>query len=529
LPVSELDPEARMEQASIAAGSRHIGLAWIPMLVSVVLALGLGALFWVGYTGTDDGTYVDAALGWLRHAPYVGDSHWAVRYPVVLTAAAGMALLGERTLAVGLPFLLALLGTALITVRLMARRLGVAEASAFACLFLTMPGSLVLATLASADVMELFLVVASLAFYLAAEDAGRQRWALLLGAGLCAGLAVLVRETTAALVLAYGVLFLIRPAVPRRQFALIGAGLCLVVLAEILVQGIATGDPLYRWQLDSTHDVVNRAVQAARTAAAGHVIDKEGNLSLGGPFLDTLLMFLVSQKYGLAFYLGALGSVQVLRSRGVRGAARSLLVAVLVLGVCWCAFVVANQNLLYLIPRYVLVGAWAACVLGGALLGHWWSEGRRALAGALFLAALAANGACLLVENTDPIQASKAALAAAARAGGEPVWTDPLTARRGRFLREVEGLDGRLRAGPPPPGALFAYAPGNVAQCAASPECGNMAQPYTPHPGWVELGRDIPAPKLFGALLQRTGLPLPPQLWRKIVQPNAGVILYRTD
>jgi len=518
-----------MGQVGVEAGRRQVTLAWVPALVSVLLTFGLGALFWVGYTGTDDGSYVDAALGWLHHFPYVGDSHWAVRYPVVLTAAAGMALLGERTLAAGLPFLLALLATALITVRLMGRRLGAAEAGAFACLFLTMPGSIVLATIASADIVELFLVVASLALYLAAEAAGRGRWALLLGAGACAGLAFLARETTVALVLAYGVLFLVRPAVPRGEFVLLGAGFCLVVLAETAFHGIATGDPLYRWRLDTTHDVVNRAAEAARTAAAGNVIDREGNLSLGGPLLDSLLLFLVSQKYGLAFYLGALGSVPVLRGLRTRGHAWSLLVAVLVLGACWCVFVVAAQQVLFLVPRYVLVGAWAACVLGGALLGRWWREGRRVLAGSLFLAALAANAACLLVENTDPIQASKAALADAARTDGEPVWTDPLTARRGRFLREIEGLDGRLRAGPPPAGALFAYAPGNVAQCAASAECGNTARPYTPRPGWVELGRDVPAPKPLGVLLQRMGLPLPRQLWQKIAQPNAGVILYRTE
>jgi 4-amino-4-deoxy-L-arabinose transferase-like glycosyltransferase len=508
--------------------ARGAGGAWLPAGVSVLLVAALGALYWVGYQGADDGSYVDAAVAWLRDGPAVGDSHWSVRYPIILTVAGSMALLGERTLALGLPFLLALLGTALITVRLMTRRLGTREATLFALLFLTMPGSIVLASFASDDVLELFLVVVSVALYLGATDAGgARRLALLLGAGLFAGLAFLGRETTAGLVLAYGVLFLVRPGLPRLGFVAIGAGFCAVVLGESAFHWIAVGDPLYRWRLDSTHDVVDRAAEAARTAAAGNVLDREGNLSLGVA-LTPLLMFLVSQKYGLAFYLGALGTVPLLRGR-VRGArARTVLIVALAVGACWCAFIVGAQRYLFLVPRYLLVGAWAACVLGGARLGAWWRDGRRALAGTLLAAALAANAVCLSVENDDPIQASKAALSVAA-AASEPVWTDPLTARRGRFLRDAAGLGDRLRAGPPPAGALFAYAPDDVARCAGSPECNFTAAPYTPGPGWAEVERRVPPPRpVFAALLRWLALPIPPQLERKIVQPNAGVIVYRT-
>lgn len=498
--------------------------AWVPALLGAALAVALAAVLWVGYQGSDDGSYIDAAQGWLHDFPHIGHSHWSVRYPIVLPIAASLALLGQTTFAVALPFMLALIATVLVTVWPMTRRLGQADAVAFTLLFLTMPGSLVLATFASDDIMELFLVVASLISFVAAERATR-RWPLVLVSGLCAGLAFLSRETTGGLILAYGVLFLARPGIPRRLYFLMGAAFCAVVFAQVAFLAAMTGDWFYRIHLDATHDIVNRAAAVARALAAGHAVDEQGNLVVSAA-LDPVLMFLVSQKYGLAFYLGIAGCA-LLTSRRLPDAGRSLLVAVLALGVCWSVFILANQHFLYLVPRYILVPAWSACVLGGALIGRWWRQGRRGLAGLVLGGALAANTVCLLVENTDPIQASKAALAEAAQAH-EPVWTDPITARRGRFLRHAEGLDNRLRAGPPPPGALFAYAPDDVARCAGSAECGMTAKPYTPQPGWTVVKRDIPPPRPFGLLLRSTGLPLPPQIWQKIMQPNAGIVLYRT-
>lgn len=498
---------------------------WIPFLVAIFLILTLSTVFWVGYQGSDDGSYIDAAQGWLRDFPHLGHSHWSLRYPIVLPIAASLALLGQTVVAVALPFMLALTGTVLITVWAMVRRLGQPEAMVFVLLFLTLPGALVLATFVSDDIMELFLVIASLMLFLAAEQAV-QRWPFAVASGLCAGLAFLTRETSAGLILAYGMLFLIRPGIPRRLYVLMGVAFCAIVFAQTAFIAAMTGDWLYRFHIDATHDVVNRVAVVAHALAAGHVVDDQGNLVVSAA-LDPILMFLVSQKYGLAFYLGIAGCTLLFRRR-LQQAERSLLVATVVLGVSWSAFIVANQHFLYLVPRYILVPAWCACVLGGALIGRWWREGRRWLATLVLGVALAVNSAALLVENTDPIQSSKAALAAASKAR-EPVWTDPITARRGRFLRQIEGLDGRLRAGPPPRGALFAYAPDDVARCAHSPECGMTAVPYTPQPGWTVVERDIPAPRPFGLLLRATGLALSPQLWQKIVQPNAGMILYRTN
>lgn len=516
-------PEPHL-RTNLAGAAYRRDPAWVPALLGIVLASALAAVFWVGYQGSDDGSYIDAAQGWLRDFPHIGHSHWSVRYPIVLPIAAGLAIFGQTTFAVALPFTLALIATVLLTVWPMARRLGQADATAFTLLFLTMPGSLVLATFASDDIMELFLVVASLMLFLAAEPATR-RWPLVIASGLCAGLAFLSRETSGGLVLAYGVLFLARPGIPRRLYVLMGAAFCAIVFAQVAFLAAMTGDWLYRIHLDATHDVVNRAAAVTRALSAGHAVDEQGNLVVSAA-LDPILMFLVSQKYGLAFYLGIAGAALLFRRR-LQRAGQSLLVAVLVLGVCWSVFILANQHFLYLVPRYILVPAWSACVLGGALIGRWWREGRRGLAGLVLGAALAANAVCLLVENTDPIQASKAALAAATQAK-EPVWTDPITARRGRFLRHAEGLDDRLLAGPPPAGALFAYAPDDVARCARSAECGRTAVPYTPQPGWTVVARDIPPPRPFGLLLRSTGLQLPAQLWQKIMQPNAGMILYRT-
>src|SRR5436190_1813741 len=84
------------------------------LILSLVVALGviaaLGLFFWVGYMGTDDSAYVDGALSWYRHFPYVGRSHWEVRYPILFMIDFGFAVFGINEPAIGISMLIYLFG-----------------------------------------------------------------------------------------------------------------------------------------------------------------------------------------------------------------------------------------------------------------------------------------------------------------------------------------------------------------------------------------------------------------------------------
>lgn len=510
---------SRQAAAGEAAGRARRGWMLAALALAAAMIAGLGALVWVGYQGSDDGTYAEAGLAWATGVPQVGQSHWALRYPVVLPLALGFRVFGATETAIGVPMLLYLFGVVAVSAWVLQRWFGRIESGIFILLFCTMPGTIVLSTYANADIPELFYVAASLALYwLAAERNGRG-W-LLCGAGVCAGLGFLTRETAGGLVLAYGLLFLVRPAVPRARFLLIALGFALAPALQTAYLAWATGDPLYRFALDATHDQVDRAA----AAGAGRVLDREGNLALGG-VLAPLAVFLVSQKYALAFYL-MLGLLPVLRGGGDTPGQRRILAALAALFVAWTGFLVANLSLLYIVARYFVTTAWVATLLAAIALPR---LGRRrpALAGTLLAAGLSANAVCLYLENTDPIAASRAAISVTLRAA-EPVYSDPLTVRRGRFIADARGASARLRAGLPPPGALYVYAPDNLARCRQA-ACGFDAAGYQPGPGWVAVERIAPPPRAIAGLLDALHLTplIPAEIRQKIVQPNAGVIVFR--
>jgi len=255
--------------------SRRIAFI-VAVLVASGVILTLGTVFWDGYHGTDDGSYVDGALAWYRHFPYVGNSHWDLRYPVVLALDAGFWILGIRELAIGASMLAYLLGLVTVSIWLLQRWFGLVEALIFTVIFCALPGIIVVSTYANADIPELFYVAVSLACYCVASESDHPRY-LLVCAGLAAGLAFATRETTLGLIVAYGLLFLFRPGMKRPEYFLIGLGFAVIILLEMAYFEIEVGNPLWRFTLDVHHDIVDRST----ALAPGQVIDREGNL--GGP------------------------------------------------------------------------------------------------------------------------------------------------------------------------------------------------------------------------------------------------------
>ena len=100
---------------------RHVFLA---ALISAMMIGVLGTLFWVGYQGTDDGSYVDAALAWYRHFPQIGHSHWDLRYPIIFALDIGFAIFGVNEVAVGMTMLAYLFAVVVVSIWLLQRWFG---------------------------------------------------------------------------------------------------------------------------------------------------------------------------------------------------------------------------------------------------------------------------------------------------------------------------------------------------------------------------------------------------------------------
>ena len=505
---------------------------WAHAAVMLGLAGLAGAVLWwrwVGYQGHDDAYYAWAAMDWAEHPPVLGQTHWALRYPLVLPTAALIRLFGFSVpvlAAVDLGAYAAFLAMGYAAAR---RWFGGTAAAALTAVGVLLPQFPVQATYANPDLLEMALVMGSFWLVMLARDAGRNgAWAawLLGGAGVLAGLGFLTRETTLLLLPLYGLMVLLRPAMPRWRYLLIAAGFAAVVGAQMGWFAWAAGDPLYRLRISAVHDHVDRAAQAARATGA---LDSEGVLAAGVLWTPLAALF-VSQKYGLLFWLALPAYPAARRACALDAAARSVLDWAAAGAAVSFLFVALNVGILYVVPRYFMVTAAMAAVpvavAGAALL-----RARPAVAGWLAAGFAASCLGLLHLENTEPMFAEQRAAAFIAEQPGT-VYMDAETGWRTRALLVRPGLLDRVASSPPPPGALVAGKDGAVDACLRAPACPQRASApaFQPGPGWTEVARYDPPRRQLGAWLRGMGAArwVPPDILRKIEQPGRALVVYRT-
>ena len=407
------------------------------------------------------------------------------------------------------------------------RYLGGGAAVVASVLAILAPGFVVVATYLNPDIAELFYATSAFWVLRWALDDGRRtgRWIL---AGVLVGLAFMTRQTSLALVLFVGLLAVFRPGVERSRHLVLGLAALAVLACEWAYLTAMTGNPLYRWSLDFNHDAVNRFAEAARVARSGALIDKEGIISVN-VFLDPLLNLLVSQKYGLLFWLLVPAAVAAWRRRS-EPAGRTL---ALVAAYCLISFLfVAANPKLYLVPRYFIITAWGAMLVVAWWLDRLWNEHRRGLAAALGGAALFVSGLALSVENTDPRFVEKQLVRWVAAHPGQPVHTDIETRTRAEYFFRFAGLPiGPVLAEAPPAGALFFYSRERVEQCAATVRCRGVAAAFRPAANWREQQRIEGPRRPIAALAGWLGAArvLPPDVARRIEAPVGSVTVYRIE
>ncbi len=502
----------------------------------VMLALALAGLAlvllqwrWIGYQGHDDAFYARAALDWAEHFPALGHTHWALRYPLVLPTAALIRMFGFSVpilAAVDLAAYAAFLIGGYAAIR---HFFGWPAAAALTAIGVMVPQFPVQATYANPDLLEMALVMGSFWLVMLAREEGRtapRRGRLLLGAGVLAGLGFLTRETTLLLVPLYGLMVLVRPAMPRWRYLLIAVGFMAVVGAQMTYFAVQAGDPLYRTRISATHDAVDRAGQAARVTGA---LDREGVLATGLAAAPLAALF-VSQKYGLLFYLAVPAYVVTRRARWLDGRQRSVVDWAAVGAVVSFLFVALNVGILYIVPRYFMVTA-ALAAVPVAVLGAHLAQARPRLAGVLGAGFAASCLGLLYLENTEPTFAEQRAVAFIA-SQADTVHMDSEMTWRMRALLIEPGLQDRVTSDTPPPGALVAETAGAVEACLRAPVCPHRAETlaYRPSPDWTEVARYDPPRRRLGVWLRNIGVAslVPADIFRKVEQPGSALIVYRT-
>jgi len=392
------------------------GLAWPALLL--IVAAAAAAAGWTGFIASDDELYYEGALRWANGEAFPGDNHWTTRFPLVLTLAAAIKLVGPTVMALHLAaaFWFAIfvaMGT------LLAARIAGERGGWFAGLLLaSMPLNAIGASIVNCDLPEATFLM--LGAWLLIGEIGQPRLGRCVLAGAAFGLAMLCRETAVLALSGLGILFLVGRPLPRWALLAAGGGAALVLAGEAAFQWATTGDALHRYTLAFNHDsTLDRAA------------NEEGNFLLH-PVIDPLLVLLVNNEFALLFWL-ALPASFALRAAGFDW---RRFAPVLAMGLASFVLVAALSTKLVLNPRYFTPTALAAAILVGAWLAT--MPVRRAVLLAGLMVAL--NLAMLTLQNNHPRWPSEALAEAAAAEPQRAVTSDPDTVRRARQRLDWAGL-----------------------------------------------------------------------------------------
>jgi 4-amino-4-deoxy-L-arabinose transferase-like glycosyltransferase len=468
-----------------------IDIRW-PLLFGLVVLLALG-IGWTGYTSSDDASYYNGAVRWLADPPYAGDDHWTTRFPVVLSLAATLALLGRGFAAFGAAAMFWYVALILVF-GLFAARIGGRRAGWIAAILAaTMPVIADQASTVGCDLPEaLFLIGGTWLLSGCIDEPVRaERRAFV--AGISFGLAILCRETALLALAGLLPLFLLGRPVSRKILLIAGAGAASLLLAEMIFQAALTGDPLRRYMLAFNHDsTIDRAA------------NREGNL-LVHPALDPLLVLLVNNEFALLFWMAVAALAAGVHRLMEEGQKRRLLLLV-ALGAAAFLLVGALATKLVLNPRYFTVTALAATMIVAVWLARMSPWPRAALLGG----AVAANLLMLSVENKHPRWPAEALVIAAAAHPGELLFTDQETRHRADQPLAFANLR-NAHAGQPSLDRLY----------LASEDAGKF--------GTRPLARYPAPPTPLGWWIGRMGYgdKLPDRIARRLLRPMPAMLLWR--
>jgi 4-amino-4-deoxy-L-arabinose transferase-like glycosyltransferase len=345
-----------------------VGLA---ALVSLCWALAIEG----GFQGWDDLHYVQAAQNWLHNAPSLPTDHWGGRLPYVLLLTTSMLIFGASLAALIVPnsiFFLIVIGTTWWIARLMFGSRSAVFAALLAAatpLFFRFPQTFYPEALETALFgLEIVLVI----FAIRSTTTGRVA-AILLGAGLIGGVALVLRATSAVVPLALTCFILLEfRRSPRSAVIFIGslaAGYIIPLLAEALYYYVMTGDPFYRYIVDSKDGVVNEEMVGETILGRDALFNLRLARLWGGwapsAFkihwtVNHLVILFTTPSLLLIPYLGLAGIICGLRCERTRNFA---LLALFMLGLQYVLYTFVF--ILSPTPRYYTTSVLLFCAFGG--------------------------------------------------------------------------------------------------------------------------------------------------------------------
>ncbi len=394
-----------------------------PAALAVIFIVSV-ALYWYGLGPGDAEHYMEAALRW-QDGPWLGENHWSLRHLFVLPMAASFKLFGTSEAAAMIPNILYAAMTVAITWTFGRRHLG--DHAAFLAAALMATSAFFVARPLELDVYgaEAFFAALSCWLFITARRSAR-RGLILIAAGACAGLAWTVREQSAYLVVAFGLLLLLERKQPLQSITFVGAGFAAVIAAELLLYTIAAGDPLYRYRIDLGHRDIG--VNAQMTAEQARLPARAARLAryLATTPATTPMLLLAA---GASYYLH--------RTRALSpSAGRSAIVVFSAVGVI--SALVASIAFNVSATRYFPLLTYAAFLIVAVAIVQIFMRGRPRAAVAVAASVLAVNVAAADFTR-DGDYAEARALADIAMVSAEPIFADPLSVHRARYQLRLKG------------------------------------------------------------------------------------------
>ncbi len=472
------------------AGARLSHAGWLAIVGAVmVAALYLG---WVGFMASDDSLYHAGAMRWLIDPPFAGSDHWSTRFPLTLTFAGVLAVVGQNYIAFGVTAVLFYVVLVGVIGWFAASVAGARSGWIAALMTATLPVVVSHATTVSVDLIEAAALVAGALIVGRATD-DRNGWLRAAAGGALFGVAILCRETSVLALAALGPLFLNGQPVPRRVLIAGGIGAAAVLLGEALFQYVLTGDPLRRYTIAFHHDEhIDRAA------------NREGNFLLWAP-IDPLLVLLVNDDFGLLFWLAGF-AVAAGAWRIVPVERRAPLVLLASMAAASFLLVSLLYTKLVLNPRYFMLAALCAAVV----LAVWLDRLDWRVRTGLLAITVGSNLLLMSVGNAHPHWSMEALVLAAEAHPGEIIRGEASDVRRAELPM---ALAGRSNIAPlPAHGSALILAPSDAAPA------GEIVARY-PSP-----------PTRLGGILRSTGLePLVPSpVERRMFSPSPEMVLVRT-
>ena len=269
----------------------------------------------VGYVGggADDEHYLAAARCWAEAGTAcLPRDHWWSRWPIVAPVALSIELFGDTRVAVGVgslwSWVAALVALGGVTAHWFGLRAGAIAVAAMAAV----PIFTSYALTPDPNTAELAFQLGALWAAAAAFD--RQSRAIAILGGVLGGLAFLTRETSLVFLAVCALFWLLLDTSRRRVLLWSIVGFVGVVSAEILVYTLATGEPLYRYQLAMNHTgVPSRELPAGFDTTASPLLNpdyirnwrREAGVHVFWP-IDGWLNTFVTPNMGMIFWTALL-------------------------------------------------------------------------------------------------------------------------------------------------------------------------------------------------------------------------------